>query len=155
MSKAHPPELKKFMDKRVHLRINGGREVSVVCCICRDFSSPGHLMIKTFRWKVLSVVLTPSWTWCWTTLLSSPSRYSILFFEKQIPQILSLAEICNWSKLIPRKRRTRLGWWWSGGTVWWCWRLGTAFRRFWAALSLSWFGAGWDVKPLNLSWAQV
>ena len=28
MSKAHPPELKKFMDKRVHLRINGGREVS-------------------------------------------------------------------------------------------------------------------------------
>ena len=27
MSKAHPPELKKFMDKRVHLRINGGREV--------------------------------------------------------------------------------------------------------------------------------
>ena len=30
MSKAHPPELKKFMDKRVHLRINGGREVSVL-----------------------------------------------------------------------------------------------------------------------------
>jgi len=29
MSKAHPPELKKFMDKRVHLRINGGREVEV------------------------------------------------------------------------------------------------------------------------------
>ena len=28
MSKAHPPELKKFMDKRVHLRINGGREVA-------------------------------------------------------------------------------------------------------------------------------
>merc|ERR1719352_415542 len=27
MSKAHPPELKKFMDKRVHLRINGGRDV--------------------------------------------------------------------------------------------------------------------------------
>jgi hypothetical protein len=30
MSKAHPPELKKFMDKRIHLRINGGREVRTV-----------------------------------------------------------------------------------------------------------------------------
>ena len=28
MSKAHPPELKKFMDKRIHLRINGSRQVS-------------------------------------------------------------------------------------------------------------------------------
>ena len=27
MSKAHPPELKKFMDKRIFLRINGGRQV--------------------------------------------------------------------------------------------------------------------------------
>ena len=27
MSKAHPPELKKFMDKRIHLRINGSRQV--------------------------------------------------------------------------------------------------------------------------------
>merc|ERR1712018_743595 len=25
--KAHPPELKKFMDKRVHLKINGNRAV--------------------------------------------------------------------------------------------------------------------------------
>ena len=35
MSKAHPPELKKFMDKRIHLRINGSRQVSsnlfVIC----------------------------------------------------------------------------------------------------------------------------
>merc|ERR1712218_386687 len=27
MSKAHPPELKKFMDKRIHLKINGNRAV--------------------------------------------------------------------------------------------------------------------------------
>ena len=27
MSKAHPPELKKFMDKKIHLRINGSRQV--------------------------------------------------------------------------------------------------------------------------------
>ena len=30
MSKAHPPELKKFMDKRINLRINGGRQVEGV-----------------------------------------------------------------------------------------------------------------------------
>lgn len=28
MSKAHPPELKKFMDKRLELKLNGGRSVS-------------------------------------------------------------------------------------------------------------------------------
>ena len=28
MSKAHPPELKKFMDKKISLRINGSRQVS-------------------------------------------------------------------------------------------------------------------------------
>ena len=44
MSKAHPPELKKFMDKRVHLRINGGREVSswffqIQCQTVGDISS--------------------------------------------------------------------------------------------------------------------
>ena len=32
MSKAHPPELKKFMDKRINLRINGGRQVEGVLC---------------------------------------------------------------------------------------------------------------------------
>ena len=32
MSKAHPPELKKFMDKWIHLRINGGREVEEKLC---------------------------------------------------------------------------------------------------------------------------
>jgi len=26
-SKAHPPELKKFMDKRIQLKLNGGRQV--------------------------------------------------------------------------------------------------------------------------------
>jgi len=29
-NKAHPPELKKFMDKRINLRINGGRQVEGV-----------------------------------------------------------------------------------------------------------------------------
>jgi small nuclear ribonucleoprotein G len=32
MSKAHPPELKKFMDKQIHLRINGGHEVEETLC---------------------------------------------------------------------------------------------------------------------------
>jgi len=32
MSKAHPPELKKFMDKRIHLRINGSRQVEGTLC---------------------------------------------------------------------------------------------------------------------------
>merc|ERR1712059_170264 len=32
MSKAHPPELKKFMDKRIHLRMNGGRQVEGTLC---------------------------------------------------------------------------------------------------------------------------
>merc|ERR1712048_284288 len=30
MSKAHPPELKKHMDKKIHLKINGGRAVEGV-----------------------------------------------------------------------------------------------------------------------------
>nr|CAH7721458.1 unnamed protein product [Callosobruchus chinensis] len=28
MSKAHPPELKKFMDKKLSLKLNGGRQVT-------------------------------------------------------------------------------------------------------------------------------
>lgn len=28
MSKTHPPELKKYMDKRMQLKLNGGRTVS-------------------------------------------------------------------------------------------------------------------------------
>ena len=28
MSKAHPPELKKFMEKKVCLKMNGGRQIS-------------------------------------------------------------------------------------------------------------------------------
>ena len=28
MSKAHPPELKKFMEKKVCLKLNGGRQIS-------------------------------------------------------------------------------------------------------------------------------
>jgi small nuclear ribonucleoprotein G len=27
MSKAHPPELKKFMDKKLSIKVNGGRKV--------------------------------------------------------------------------------------------------------------------------------
>ncbi|KAK6185773.1 small nuclear ribonucleoprotein G [Patella vulgata] len=27
MSKAHPPELKKYMDKRLTLKLNGGRQI--------------------------------------------------------------------------------------------------------------------------------
>jgi len=30
MSKAHPPELKKFMDKKVDLKLNGGRSIQGV-----------------------------------------------------------------------------------------------------------------------------
>lgn len=30
MSKAHPPELKKYMDKKLQLRLNGGRTVTGV-----------------------------------------------------------------------------------------------------------------------------
>uniref|UniRef100_A0A673YUI2 Small nuclear ribonucleoprotein G n=1 Tax=Salmo trutta TaxID=8032 RepID=A0A673YUI2_SALTR len=30
MSKAHPPELKKFMDKKLSLKLNGGRQVQGV-----------------------------------------------------------------------------------------------------------------------------
>ncbi|KAJ6636650.1 putative small nuclear ribonucleoprotein G [Pseudolycoriella hygida] len=33
-NKAHPPELKKFMDKRMMLKLNGGRSV---CGILRGF----------------------------------------------------------------------------------------------------------------------
>jgi len=32
MSKAHPPELKKFMDKKIHIRINGSRQVEGTLC---------------------------------------------------------------------------------------------------------------------------
>ena len=32
MSKVHSPELKKFMDKRIHLRINGGPQVEGTLC---------------------------------------------------------------------------------------------------------------------------
>jgi len=28
MSKAHPPEMKKYMDKKMHLKLNGNRKVS-------------------------------------------------------------------------------------------------------------------------------
>ncbi|GAB6031423.1 hypothetical protein CHUAL_009200 [Chamberlinius hualienensis] len=28
MSKAHPPELKKYMDKKLSLKLNGGRQVT-------------------------------------------------------------------------------------------------------------------------------
>jgi len=32
MSKAHPPELKKFMDKKLSLKLNGGRSIVGTLC---------------------------------------------------------------------------------------------------------------------------
>ncbi|XP_060005227.1 small nuclear ribonucleoprotein G-like [Lagenorhynchus albirostris] len=42
MSKAHPPELKKFMDKKLSLKLNGGRHVQG---ILRGFDLFMNLMI--------------------------------------------------------------------------------------------------------------
>ncbi|XP_043939068.1 small nuclear ribonucleoprotein G [Protopterus annectens] len=42
MSKAHPPELKKFMDKRLSLKLNGGR---LVQGILRGFDPFMNLVI--------------------------------------------------------------------------------------------------------------
>lgn len=53
MSKTHPPELKKYMDKRMNLKINGGRTVTG---ILRGFD------------PFMNVVRTPS-----HTLLEIPS----------------------------------------------------------------------------------
>ena len=61
-------------------------------------------------------------------------------------RIIKCAQLCYWPKSLPRKRRTRLGWWWSEGTVWWCWRPGTAFRRFWASLPF-WARLGSSTTP--------
>ncbi|XP_048746733.1 small nuclear ribonucleoprotein G-like [Ostrea edulis] len=30
MSKAHPPELKKYMEKKINLKLNGGRQITGV-----------------------------------------------------------------------------------------------------------------------------
>jgi len=42
MSKAHPPELKKYMDKKLSLRLNGGR---VVTGVLRGFDPFMNLVI--------------------------------------------------------------------------------------------------------------
>ncbi|XP_040271729.1 small nuclear ribonucleoprotein G [Bufo bufo] len=53
MSKAHPPELKKFMDKKLSLKLNGGRNVTgilrgfdpfmnLVMDECTEGSGAGH-----------------------------------------------------------------------------------------------------------------
>ncbi|ESN94138.1 hypothetical protein HELRODRAFT_87801 [Helobdella robusta] len=42
MSKAHPPELKKFMDKRLQLRLNGSR---LITGILRGFDPFMNLVI--------------------------------------------------------------------------------------------------------------
>ncbi|PSN45044.1 putative small nuclear ribonucleoprotein G [Blattella germanica] len=42
MSKAHPPELKKFMDKKLSLKLNGGR---LVTGILRGFDPFMNLVI--------------------------------------------------------------------------------------------------------------
>ncbi|XP_015859406.1 small nuclear ribonucleoprotein G [Peromyscus maniculatus bairdii] len=43
MSKAHPPELKKFMDKKLSLKLNGGRHVQG---ILRGFDPFVNLVIN-------------------------------------------------------------------------------------------------------------
>lgn len=42
MSKAHPPELKKYMDKRVPLKLNAGRKVTG---ILREFDPFMNLVV--------------------------------------------------------------------------------------------------------------
>ncbi|XP_018409918.1 PREDICTED: small nuclear ribonucleoprotein G isoform X2 [Nanorana parkeri] len=53
MSKAHPPELKKFMDKKLSLKLNGGRHVqgilrgfdpfmNLVVDECTEVAPSGH-----------------------------------------------------------------------------------------------------------------
>ena len=42
MSKAHPPELKKYMDKRIQLKLNGGR---LVTGILRGFDPYMNLVL--------------------------------------------------------------------------------------------------------------
>ncbi|TFK04914.1 Small nuclear ribonucleoprotein G [Platysternon megacephalum] len=67
MSKAHPPELKKFMDKKLSLKLNGGQHVQGIL-------SP-QLVGHTFGWVSHA------------TSESSPSLYqsNYLIKNKQFP----------------------------------------------------------------------
>ena len=56
MSKTHPPELKKYLDKEMDLKLNGNRKVSG---ILRGFDpfmnmvievSVYYIFLKTFKW---------------------------------------------------------------------------------------------------------
>lgn len=82
MSKAHPPELKKFMDKRIHLRINGSRQVYrskyhtlIIAFIlwkryeCNNYCLRVYLSLC--RWREPCVGSTHSWTSCSAMPLSS------------------------------------------------------------------------------------
>ena len=111
------------------------------------------------RLKGLSAVLTPSWTWCWMTPLSSPNRYVA-------HSLITFTFVCLYRNHLsfltwifpPRKRRTRSGWLWSEGTAWWCWRPGTAFRRIpilsWSSFSHT-TGAGFFLSWRHLFWASI
>uniref|UniRef100_A0A2I3T912 Small nuclear ribonucleoprotein G n=1 Tax=Pan troglodytes TaxID=9598 RepID=A0A2I3T912_PANTR len=57
MSKAHPPELKKFMDKKLSLKLNGGRHVqgilrgfdpfmNLVIDECVEMNNTGMVVIR-------------------------------------------------------------------------------------------------------------
>ncbi|XP_038172787.1 small nuclear ribonucleoprotein G-like [Arvicola amphibius] len=49
MSKTHPPELKKFMDKKLSLKLNGGRHVQG---ILQGFDPFMDLVIDEWRWPL-------------------------------------------------------------------------------------------------------
>uniref|UniRef100_A0A673V223 Sm domain-containing protein n=1 Tax=Suricata suricatta TaxID=37032 RepID=A0A673V223_SURSU len=68
MSKAHPPKLKKFMDKKLSLKLNGGRHVqgilrrfdpfiNFLIDECVEMATSGQQnntgMVKTYIFKIL------------------------------------------------------------------------------------------------------
>lgn len=76
MSKAHPPELKKFMDKRIHLRINGSRQVryhtpTIAFIFMAKFLTCNNCYLCVCRLREPCVGSTHSWTSCSAMPLSS------------------------------------------------------------------------------------
>lgn len=51
MSKAHPPELKKFMDKKLSLRLNGGRCVQGMLWGFDPFIN--LVLVNVWRWQLM------------------------------------------------------------------------------------------------------
>uniref|UniRef100_A0A452UND1 Sm protein G n=1 Tax=Ursus maritimus TaxID=29073 RepID=A0A452UND1_URSMA len=51
MSKAHPPELKKFMDKKLSLRLNGGRCVQGTLWGFDPFIN--LVLVNVCRWRLM------------------------------------------------------------------------------------------------------